>query len=165
MTTIVFDRRTKTLVADTRGTKGGLKTRITKLRALPNGGFFAGCGNHSICLQVFDWVVAGSKPADKPNIDPEMGAFEAIVVKADGTAYVLESRLMPIEVEDDFAAIGSGGDFAMGAMKAGKGALEAAQIAADLDAFTGGPFHVVQLGQDSPAKPKRVRKKKEAPTP
>lgn len=44
----------------------------------------------------------------------------------------------------DFAGIGSGADFALGAIAAGKSVGKALEIAADLDPNTGGELHVLK---------------------
>lgn len=49
------------------------------------------------------------------------------------------------EITDKFFAIGSGCQFALAAMSAGKDPLEAVKIAAKHDAMTGGPFNTLTL--------------------
>lgn len=70
----------------------------------------------------------------------------------DGVALVvLQGRIFEIshdftvtEAAIDFHGIGSGSDYAMGALAAGKSVEKAIEIAADLDLYTGGELHVLK---------------------
>lgn len=72
---------------------------------------------------------------------PGLDSFTGLVVKATGEAYLFEDRLYPSgPIEGKFFAIGSGAEFALGAMESGRPAVEAAQIAAKLDPWSQAPI-------------------------
>lgn len=68
----------------------------------------------------------------------------------DGVAVVvLQGRLFRIaydftvvEANRDFIGVGSGSDYALGALAAGKSVKKALEIAAELDIYTGGDLHI-----------------------
>lgn len=68
----------------------------------------------------------------------------------DGVALVvLQGRIFKVyhdftvtEADRDFAGIGSGSDYALGAIASGKSARKALEIAAELDLYTGGELRV-----------------------
>lgn len=70
----------------------------------------------------------------------------------DGVAIViLQGRLFRVhhdftvvEANRDFIGIGSGSDYALGALAAGKSVKKSLEIAADLDLFTGGEINVLK---------------------
>lgn len=85
----------------------------------------------------------------------EAGEFTAMPTSDDNGAYMMligkrrshlisSDDMCPIVIREPYA-IGSGSDFAMGAMLAGKSAKDAVKIAAKLDCYTGGPIKVLSL--------------------
>lgn len=63
--------------------------------------------------------------------------FDGILIKPDGTAWMLNKKLHLIAIESPYFSTGSGRDFALLAMRMGKTSREAVEIAAELDIWTG----------------------------
>lgn len=99
------------------------------------GDSLVGCaGAYEECLEFVAWFAAGEDHNSRPS---NMDNFDAIVIDADGNCYNYGSRLLPMPVGKP-NAIGSGAQFAMGAMLAGASADKAVKIAIKLDSYTGG---------------------------
>lgn len=71
-------------------------------------------------------------------------SFTVLVVTPEGEAYLAHDGLLfsgPLSA--DYFAIGSGSTYAMGALEAGATAFTAVRIAARLDPWTSGPYHLI----------------------
>jgi ATP-dependent protease HslVU (ClpYQ) peptidase subunit len=80
----------------------------------------------------------------KPDISSE--DFEAIVVSAKtGRVTIWNQSLVGWTPRGKFFAIGSGAPAAMGAMHAGKNAIDAVKIACKVDPYTRGPVRSLKL--------------------
>jgi ATP-dependent protease HslVU (ClpYQ) peptidase subunit len=80
---------------------------------------------------------------DGKEFEPEKKeSFDAIVVDR-GDIFLYETTLIPIRIEADFYAIGSGAQYAMGALSAGADIKEAILIAAHHDPDTRGPVDLL----------------------
>lgn len=78
---------------------------------------------------------------------PPKGEFEMFIIKRGGeTFYSCDGTPTPLPVALPFA-IGSGSQFARGAMLAGASALEATKIAAECDAGTGGDIKTLHFSR------------------
>jgi len=87
------------------------------------------------------WLAAGADPKAWGEGAPDL---RALIIKPGGEVFLVDDGLHfsgPIECE--FYAIGSGGDFALGAMAAGMPAREAVGIACQFDQHCGGPVTVL----------------------
>lgn len=80
---------------------------------------------------------------------PEMlkhtdGTFDALILEPDADDYLhlyeSDVHCRPVEITDEFWAVGSGCKAAMAAMLLGKSALDAVKVAAEIDPYTRGPF-------------------------
>ena len=153
MTTIVYDRRTKTIAADTQNTDrtGGIY-RTSKIEKLKDGRLFLGAGNcYTICA-TRRWAEAKFDPKKRPEeyacifSDPDEYSFSCLIISPDGlTVTIVDDEMEPLITRDDYLAIGSGGPYALGAMDKGATALEAVEIACNRDGNTSAPIDVVQL--------------------
>lgn len=81
---------------------------------------------------------------------PDNLYFNAIAVTYNGGVIYLDSEegedILHINfIDSDFASVGSGSEFAMGAMKFGASASEAVLIASELDISTGGTISSLKL--------------------
>lgn len=131
MTTIAWDG--KTLAADRQGAIGDWKFDDgPKIHRLSGGRYFAAAGQCAIGQRVRHWVDTG---LDKPVLE-EGDQFSGILVTSDGDAYLLEYALLPTHIQPPFA-IGSGAQFALGAMAAGVDAVQAIEIANGLCLHSG----------------------------
>jgi hypothetical protein len=136
VTTIAY--KDGVLAGDTLADRGGLAHLVdSKVFALADGRLFGGCGSFGQVLAVKTWLDGGEKPA--------VDDFSGIVVELDGSARILESSLQFVPVPFPWFAIGSGRDFAIAAMHLGRTALQAVELAAEYDTYTGGQILMVDL--------------------
>lgn len=151
MTTLAY--RNGVLAFDTQMSCGSLKRRVTKAFKLKDGTLFGITGSVTDGLKLRRWAESGYK-GDAPSIDSESGV-DCIHVRHDGV-FLLDNDLELIRITDEFAALGSGGHVATGAMAMGASALKAVEIAAEFDAGTSAPFESLTL-QPKPAKAAKLK--------
>lgn len=139
MTTLAFDG--KILAADTRVTtsSGMVFGNTEKIISLDDGRLLAGCGSISVLHAVASWLNGGEKPKLE---DGE--SFEGILINAGGSGHIAqeitnEMRLYPACIP---WASGTGEQFAMTAMRCGKNAAEAVEVAMQLDIYSGGNVQI-----------------------
>jgi hypothetical protein len=107
-------------------------------------GSVIGCaGDRGACTLVREWFEKGADLARIPDIPRSADGdtpFDALVLRPDGTVQALDSyfSFMPRPAP---AAIGSGGQIALGAMLAGKNPKQAVKIAASRVTSVGGTIH------------------------
>jgi hypothetical protein len=76
---------------------------------------------------------------EKPPLSElKLDDFEAIIVGPDGYVALIDPVGFPMEIHNDFHAIGSGSYIAMGAMAAGASATDAVKYTMSLDTRCGG---------------------------
>lgn len=142
MTTIVFDGNL--LVADTLCCWGNIKEdRIATKLAYSKGRYFAVAGLDGLLATLIRWFEAGADPRAIPQLDGNARAsgWTLVVVNAatgDSTYYDNDQPHGSPTTKK--WAIGSGKQFALGAMQVGASALDAVSAARDLDTTTGGPL-------------------------
>lgn len=82
------------------------------------------------------WYKAGADPAEWKGDKPDL---RALVVKPSGEVFLYDEGLTPSgPIACDHYAIGSGSDFALGAMAMGADAAQAVRVAAIYDSNSGG---------------------------
>jgi ATP-dependent protease HslVU (ClpYQ) peptidase subunit len=79
-----------------------------------------------------NWWKGGAKDAT-----PKMEEVEALVLTNDGRILCFDGHTKFFALDDDFAAIGSGAQAALGAMHAGADVKSAVKIAGKVDPDTG----------------------------
>ena len=102
---------------------------------------YAGCLDSGV--RFLGWVKRGMGSRGKPNDFPD--EFIGLILDEDGI-YEYRYQLVPIRVEGDCWAIGSGAQAALGAMYMGATPEEAAQVACAIDPYCSGPITVERLG-------------------
>lgn len=85
-------------------------------------------GNGGRCREFQQWVKCGRKVKDFPAFQRDVDTSVNALLVHNGVAYVYGESPMPMLLEQEHWAIGSGADIAMGAMLAGKTAIEAVEI-------------------------------------
>jgi ATP-dependent protease HslVU (ClpYQ) peptidase subunit len=136
VTTIAY--KNGILAADRRATVNNWTFETTKIRRLSGGRLAAGAGDFAFVLAMYAWLEAGAKVEDFPADQRSEKEWEPVLVVArDGTLLRYERTPYPIEVSAPFYAQGSGRDYALMAMRLGKSAPEAVQLAAEFDPSTG----------------------------
>lgn len=137
MTTIVCDR--SGMAADKRVT-GVTMFKTTKIYRI-NGALIGICGHIEQALKFIEWR---RNPDSKPTFEED--TWDAIELTADGRMLYWSKELMPIPIEDEYYAIGSGSKFALGAMAMGATPSQAIKIAAIYDPSTGPDVQSLRLG-------------------
>ena len=140
MTTIAWDGHT--LAADTRTSHGGtpIDGALRKIFEAhhPQGRLLVGCsGFAEECNAVWLWMTG--RRADQPQVSE----FRIMAVDESGFVFVGSKPGYWAEVGRRPWAIGSGTDYSLGAMAAGKSSVEAVRIASKFDVGTG--FDVDEL--------------------
>ncbi len=135
MTTIAYDGVSLASDSQVGGAylDGGIK-KVVKIGK----SYFGAAGHLESMTLFFKWLREGG---DKPKIDSD--SFEGIEVRGK-SVYWWGDALTPCRIRAP-AAIGSGVQFAMGAMLAGATAKEAVKIAAKLDGGTGRTIKSVKI--------------------
>lgn len=139
MTTVAVDGRGN-IAADSRSCRGDVivSHHAVKLHRLEDGSVVGCTGRTPDCETFRAWLKAGGK-RPKPT-----GGFSALHVRTDGTVWLFTEIGEGVQV-DVPAAIGSGSEFALGAMLTGADAKWAVEIAGLRDPFTGGPTLVLDV--------------------
>lgn len=129
MTTIAWDG--KTIAADKRSSYHGNPT--SKLHRMKDGSICGQSGDKETGLEMIAFL-------DERGKEPARGTEELTILRVhpDGSAEMCHNKGQFFPVNFPFFAIGSGSDYAMGAMAAGATAAEAVEIAARFDKDTGG---------------------------
>lgn len=139
MTTLAYDG--KTLAADRQLTLGGTPMPLRKIFR-HNDELIGLSGSVQESLLFLEWYRNGGVSAgDKPKLSDD---FSALVI-TDGKIMRYEALLMPWQIDLPFWAAGSGADYALGAMAAGKSAVEAVEIAIRFDTSSGMGIDYVDL--------------------
>lgn len=113
------------------------------------------CGAMTQGLVFVDWYFNRSKR--KPSLEHE-NEWSAIVLKRDCVEF-WDNSLRPI-ISDGFHAIGSGCQFAIGAMEAGCTAEQAVAVACRRDPYCNLPVTTMSLGKNKAPARKKARKKR-----
>lgn len=138
MTTIAANL--KGMAADTRvtwddeSTSPSIKIEIWAQEILGSaGGFAAG-------LRFLEWYKAGSK-GRKPKVGKD---FRMLKLTKEGL-HLIDHDLVWVKIDAPFYAIGSGAQFAVGAMEMGATPAKAIEIAMKHDSYTGGSITTLEL--------------------
>lgn len=141
MSTVVY--RDGVMASDTRAWAGSSTPigRKMKIRRLEDGTLVGvvtaipGMGE-----AISQWIEAGAAPDEIPAIAGKDHDFAALVVRPDGQAmFYYDSPYPSGPLVAPYLAIGSGSHYALGAMAAGLNAVQAVQIAIELDTVSCGP--------------------------
>jgi ATP-dependent protease HslVU (ClpYQ) peptidase subunit len=147
MTTIAWDG--ETLAADRRCTYGGTPTLAApKLFAVRQPGgeqlLYGLAGKSEWCAMFRRWVESGGK-SDKPFAASQDDAGSAICIDGQRRIWLAWERLVWVRQFEKRWAIGTGCDYALGAMAAGATAAQAVRIAATLDTATGNGVQILRF--------------------
>jgi len=135
MTTIAWDG--KTLAADRQFNHSGTPIAKTKIHTCISNVDMRikifGCAGDS-----FDAMALKEYWKGERNLAPAITDLEIMVIDNTKKIYIVTEKMIFHEVEDKpFYAIGSGADYAIGAMAMGATAKEAVEIASKFDIHTG----------------------------
>ena len=132
MTVIVWDG--KTLAADKQATNSGLKMTCTKLRRV-NGCLIGVSGDFDLAQTTVKWFADGADPEKFPKHQETDDKWVGLVcITPDKRVLKYERSPYPMEyTEMEFFAVGSGRDYALGALAMGADAVTAVEVASRFD--------------------------------
>lgn len=137
MTTIAYDG--KTLVTDSQVTVDGKRFGKTqKLFRLHSRAVLAISGTMDVSYEIMRWL---NGDAEKPALDKEQDDFEGLLIEPDGSAWEIAPGLRRFPACVPWTG-GTGGIVAMTAMRCGKTAQEAVELACEIDTKSGGPLQI-----------------------
>lgn len=142
MTTIAARLSTLEIAADKMISGEDSFYLASKLRRGQNK-IYGACGDWDKCLKMLKAI------RYRKNLEGDIDVT-VLMLKHDGI-WIYESSIIPVRIENDFFAIGTGSGYAMGAMHLGKSPKEAVEIAALYDPSTRGPVESLTLGGKSRA--------------
>ena len=144
MTTIAFDGGI--IAADSRAVSGGLISNDRVEKIIVKGEVvFAIAGTFCMFRPLINWFVAGGDIATVPTGGSEDNDCTSFIAYSGGRCLQYNPKLPYPDIIHPPFAWGTGREVALGAMLAGKSAVEAVKIAATLDPGTGGAIRFVNL--------------------
>lgn len=116
----------------------------------PNHIHLAGCaGGSANCALFRQWVLDGMNGYPPKGEESDTG-LSGIVVSLDRFTWKIEQWLFEkdasYQVKEEFICVGSGADFALGAMFMGGDTVHAIRAAKRFDAYSNGPIRTVRFG-------------------
>jgi hypothetical protein len=154
MTVIAWSPDTLTLASDSRCADGSDNTPVRKIWRLRNGYLFGGAGDAGFCSLVRHWLeksaarLGHADAPERPEIygnDPP--SFIGLLISPEGTCFILDHYLGPIETLGGPQAVGSGASHAMALMRNGMDSAQAVRriIEQDLADGVGGETQTLTL--------------------
>lgn len=145
MTTVAY--RDGVLAADSRAYSGdkvpiGTKAKIHRLED----GTIYGISTNNVGGDAVlrRWVEGGCLPADSGDLKPD--SFELLVVRPSGEVFYANGNLdLTGPLSAQFWSIGSGNEYALGAMARGADAEDAVRVGCELDPWSDGPITILRL--------------------
>lgn len=132
------------LAADTQLFPSGHRTQ--KLVRLPDGGMAGAAGLWSACYAGLAWLAeGGSLDGRGERAAPDIEDAEFLIVKPDGSRWILENRFPAYPILDEATAIGCGSDYARAWMETGLSAIDAVTKTTGRDPGTGLPVQCLAL--------------------
>jgi ATP-dependent protease HslVU (ClpYQ) peptidase subunit len=133
MTTVAWDG--KTLACDSQVTVGNCRGTSVKLVSNDQGFVAAGAGSLPELVPWFRWVENGMDPDQQPT---SLSESDLVIVPPRGPAIWFSGSASPMKLPRRHWAIGSGSDFALGAMAMGADARQEVKVAMKFDVYTSG---------------------------
>jgi hypothetical protein len=144
MTTIATDGRT--IAADgLRRTGWGCKMDMTVEKIhVRYGRIYALAGSYALVTPAIEWHHKGADPHDLPRCEKDDG-WSLMVLERDGSIATYNNQAPYPEKQSFPFIMGSGCDYALGAMDHGATPEEAVRIACRRDESTGGEIQVIDI--------------------
>lgn len=151
MTTIAY--RDGVLAADSKAYGGlykgspGAKAKLHKIASGDLAGWIVGISTNNVGGDklLLAWLEAGAPLPSSDSVKPDQ--FTILALNPAGELFLANDNLsLSGPICSEFYAIGSGDDFAMGAMAMGADAAQAVGIAALFDCHTGGAVTALRSG-------------------
>lgn len=135
MTVVVWDG--KTLAADKRANNQGTVSVVTKIKKI-RGCLVASCDSISSAGALFNWFEKGGDPENYPKYQDDKDKWAPLlVITPEKRILRYEETPYPYEIEQLFYAMGSGRDFALGALEMGATSRQAVLVASRWDCGCG----------------------------
>jgi hypothetical protein len=146
MTTIATDGII--IAADTQSVRGHNEIAPWRQEKIVrrHGRVYASSGSANIRDALIEWHNAGCNPKEIPVCSKEAGGWTLLVIDTTGMHICNEDTPYPMTVTPPFT-MGSGGDWAMGAMHAGSSPERAVEIACQLDVYSGTPVRAINIAE------------------
>lgn len=145
MTTVVYQRATRTLATDTQVTDDGVIFRAAKHKQIRKGVWVAWAGDLESIAACVAWIEAGMDDDGKPDFS-SMDPFTVLIIDQKGARIRhVDNSGFVWEIEDDVIVEGTGGAYAYGALCAGAELQQALEIAASKDIYTSAPFNLIRI--------------------
>lgn len=136
MTTIVVQFSTREIASDSMVSSDESFFSTKKLRQTKHG-IMGGCGDFDKLLKMY-MAIEKNKKLD------EVIDVSVLELRHDGI-WIYEGTHIPVKIDQDFYAIGTGSGYAMGALHCGKSVREACEIACIYDTSSRGPIEYMIL--------------------
>lgn len=86
------------------------------------------------------------------DFQPQEREFNMLLIEGNGEVFFFHNSFTPSgPIEAPYYAVGSGAEYALGALAHGATAVEAVEAASELDAWTKGPIHFIDLAAQEQA--------------
>lgn len=144
MSVIAWDG--KTLAADRRVTYGGTVLTTVKIHRAYDGCAIGVVGSVDHGKALVEWYNNGKDRESFPRPDSDLNAM-LVVIGPEGSIRHYERSGTPIFIQEPFAAWGSGGDLAMGALAMGADAEAAVRVACKFNAYCGNGIDKIEVVQ------------------
>lgn len=141
MSVIAWDGRY--IASDQRGINCGYYFMQKKLHVWKNA-IIGVVGDQCAALSILEWFKRGAPEDHFPAIQSTDAWARCIIATARNVEHY-EQTPFPIDVHEPFMAWGSGRDFALGAMAAGKNAIQAVEITCQLCVSCGNGIQAYDL--------------------
>lgn len=145
------------MAADTQ-LSGDYKLRAQKIVQLPDGTLVGGAGVWNRCWAAMCWLMGGEQ--GEP---PKFKGSSLLIMRPDGALWMADEEFPPFPLLDTEAAIGSGAQAAMAAMRSGMSAGDAVKHACKIDCGSSDPVQMLRLPK--PKRPAVKRARKSTPRP
>lgn len=119
---------------------GDYTMRLQKVFRLPDGGVVGMAGKVAEAYAAVKWLLEGEQGEA-----PKFKGGCLLILSPDGLLWYADDQFPAVPLLDKMAAIGSGSQAAMVAMRAGASAAEAVKKAAEVDPYTSEPVQALSI--------------------
>lgn len=143
MTTLVY--RDGILAADRACSAGSrYEAQVRKVWRRSDGALVGGCGRYSLIARWVEWFLAGERGRAPSLGDADDADADMLTIRPSGLV-TFHERFGHMHIKAPFYAMGSGADFAYGALEMGANARQAVRVASRRDNNSGGGINWVSL--------------------
>ena len=143
MTTIAY--KGGIMAADKMASEGNTKHGVTTKIFKRNGYLVGFAGRSDVASLLLHWFERGAKEEEWPDPYDDDCDTAMLVVTPKSKILIYERFPVPIRMENEFCAFGSGREFALAAMALGHGPEKAVEVACELDLYSGNGIDVLCL--------------------